>query len=42
IHKTIIKDDEEWAEFIEEVKKHPNEKDIEDAKKFAQDILNEF
>lgn len=42
IHKTIIKDDEEWADFIEEVKKHPNEKDIEDAKKFAQDILNEF
>ena len=42
IHKTIIKDDEEWADFIEEVKKHPNEKDIEDAKKFAQVILNEF
>ena len=42
IHKTIIKDDEEWADFIEEVKKHPNENDIEDAKKFAQDILNEF
>jgi len=42
IHKTIIKDDEEWASFLEEVKKHPNENDIEDAKKFAQDILNEF
>jgi len=42
IHNTIIKDDEEWADFIEEVKKHPNENDIEDAKKFAQDILNEF
>ena len=42
IHKTIIKDDEEWADFIEEVKKHPNENDIEDAKKFAQDILSEF
>ena len=42
IHKTIIKDDEEWIEFIEEVKKHPNENDIEDAKKFAQTILSEF
>ncbi len=42
IHNTIIKDDEEWAAFIEEVKKHPNENDIEEAKKFAQDILNEF
>jgi len=42
IHKTIIKDEEEWADFIEEVKKHPNENDIEDAKKFAQDILSEF
>lgn len=42
IHKTIIKDDGEWAEFLEEVKKHPNENDIENAKKFAQDILSEF
>ncbi|GAG85075.1 unnamed protein product, partial [marine sediment metagenome] len=42
IHNTIIKDDEEWAVFIEDVKKHPNKNDIEDAKNFAQDILNEF
>ena len=42
IHNSIIKDDEEWPVFIEEVKKHPNENDIENAKKFAQDILNEF
>ena len=42
IHQTIIKDDEEWAGFIEEVKKHPDENDIENAKKFAQDILGEF
>ena len=42
IHKTIIKDEEEWGVFIEEVKKHPNESDIENAKKFAQDILNTF
>ena len=42
IHKTIIKDNEEWAEFLEEVKKHPNESDLENAKKFVQDILSEF
>ena len=42
IHNTIIKDGEEWAVFIDEVKKHPNDNDIENAKKFAQDILNEF
>jgi len=42
IHDTIIKDEEEWAVFIEELKKHPNETDIENAKKFAQDILSTF
>jgi flavodoxin I len=42
IHRTIIKDDEEWAVFIGEVKKHPDESDIENAKKFTQDILSEF
>ncbi|MHA2288810.1 MAG: flavodoxin family protein [Promethearchaeota archaeon] len=42
IHKTIIKEDDEWADFLEEVKKHPDGNDIENAKKFAQDILNEF
>lgn len=42
IHETIINDDEEWTEFIEEVKKHPTENDFEDAKKFAQDILSGF
>ena len=42
IHKTIIKDDEEWTEFLEEVKKHPDENDIENAKKFAQDILSDI
>lgn len=42
IHGSIIKDDEEWAIFLEELKKHPDENDIENAKKFAQDILNKF
>ncbi|NVM18685.1 MAG: hypothetical protein HWN80_13290 [Candidatus Lokiarchaeota archaeon] len=42
IHETIIKDDEEWAEFFEEVKKHPDENDIKNAKIFAQKVLSEF
>jgi len=42
IHNSIIKDDEEWAVFSEELKKHPDKKDIENAKKFAKDILNTF
>jgi len=42
IHNSIIKDEEEWTVFIEELKKHPNENDIENAKKFAQNILSEF
>ena len=41
IHKTIITDEEEWVEYLEEVKKHPNKLDLENAKKFAQDILNQ-
>ncbi|UCC19459.1 MAG: flavodoxin domain-containing protein [Promethearchaeota archaeon] len=39
IHETIIPDEVEWKEYIEGAKKHPNETDIENAKKFAEDIL---
>ena len=42
IHKKIITEDEEWAEYIVEVDKHPNETDVKKAKEFAQEILNEF
>ncbi len=40
IHAQIITEDEEWAEYIAEVVKHPDETDIENAKKFAQEILD--
>ena len=40
IHQTIIKDENEWKEYLTEVTKHPNTLDIENAKKFARDILN--
>ena len=42
IHQTIIKGEDEWEEYLEEVKKHPNALDIENAKKFTQNILNQF
>jgi flavodoxin len=42
IHESIIKDEEEWTVFIKELKKHPSQSDIDNAKKFAQNILSEF
>ncbi|NVM37749.1 MAG: flavodoxin domain-containing protein [Candidatus Lokiarchaeota archaeon] len=39
IHETIFPDDDEWKEYIDEAKKHPNKTDIENAKNFATDIL---
>ncbi len=41
IHKRIVTDENEWKEYLEEVKKHPNTTDIESAKKFARDILSQ-
>ena len=40
IHAKIITEKGEWEEYLEEVVKHPNEVDIENAKKFAQEILD--
>ncbi|MHA2358272.1 MAG: flavodoxin family protein [Candidatus Heimdallarchaeaceae archaeon] len=39
IHKQIIEDEDEWLVYIAEVRKHPNEEDLENAKKFAKEIL---
>ena len=39
IHNEIITDKDEWIEYLEEIVKHPNEIDVENAKKFAKDIL---
>lgn len=41
IHETIITNEDEWEEYIKEVVKHPNEKDIQNARKFANDILSQ-
>jgi flavodoxin len=39
IHNTIVTDKAEWELYIEEVKKHPTGKDMQDARAFAQHML---
>lgn len=39
IHDTIVTDEGEWVEYIEEVRKHPNSDDLQKARQFAQEIL---
>jgi|GEM_PF-111439 len=36
IHRTIIKDPTEWAEYLPEVKKHPTAEDLQRARAFAR------
>jgi flavodoxin len=38
IHREIIPDEQEWEEYFVEVKNHPSEEDLEDAKAFAREI----
>lgn len=40
IHETILPEDDEWRDYIEDAKNRPNTTDIENAKNFAKDILN--
>ena len=40
IRKQIITEDEEWENYIEIVRKHPTEEDIQNAKQFAKEILS--
>ena len=40
IHAKIITEEGEWEEYMEEVVKHPDETDIENARKFAKEILD--
>ena len=41
IHSAIIPDDEEWEAYITEVRKHPNEEDMEQAREFARSVLSQ-
>jgi len=42
IHNTIIPDEAQWAEYIEEVRTHPTEEDLTDARTFAREILSKL
>jgi len=39
IHRVIVTDEEEWEEYVAEVRTHPNEKDMEKAREFARAVL---
>ena len=42
IHREIVTEEEAWEEYIAEVRKHPNEKDLEQAREFARRVLAQF
>ncbi|MFW9981799.1 MAG: flavodoxin family protein [Candidatus Thorarchaeota archaeon] len=42
IRQQIITDDEEWEKYVPELRKHPDSTDLENAKKFAKDILGKL
>jgi flavodoxin len=37
--RNIIRDEDEWAQYIEDVRKHPDSEDLENAKSFARKVL---
>jgi flavodoxin len=39
IHQEIIPDEEEWDDYINAVREHPNEEDLTQAKAFAQEVF---
>lgn len=39
IHRTIVTDEDEWQEYIQEVREHPDEDDLRKAREFAHKIL---
>jgi len=42
IRDTIITDDADWTEYLEEVRQHPNDQDLQDARAFARGALKEL
>lgn len=42
IRQEIITDDAEWSEYLPELRKHPDSNDIENGKKFAQEMLDKL
>ncbi|MFC2079718.1 flavodoxin family protein [Candidatus Bipolaricaulota bacterium] len=42
IRNTIITDEAEWAEYLDEVRQHPSDQDIQDARAFARGVLEKL
>ena len=42
IHNTIVTDDDEWAAYIAQVRKHPDESNLRKAKEFVQEVLSKY
>jgi flavodoxin len=42
IHQEIISDEDEWNEYLPELRKHPTSQDIENAKKFAKKMIDKL
>jgi hypothetical protein len=39
IHNTIITNEDEWALYIAQVRKHPDDRDLQQAREFARQVL---
>ena len=42
IHREIITSEEEWNQYLPELKTHPNSKDLDDAKKFVIETISKL
>jgi len=42
IHREIIQDDKEWGEYLSEVKKHPDDVDLMNAREFTRSVLTKI
>ena len=42
IHREIIVSDEEWSEYLPEVKAHPNSQDLKNAQRFALEVISQL
>jgi len=42
IHQEIITDEDEWNEYLPELRKHPTPQDIENAKNFAEEMIDKL
>lgn len=42
IHQEIITDEDEWNQYLQDLRKHPTAYDVENAKKYALEILEKL